>query len=145
MPMNGSHLETSSHQNVRLVPVTPEVKSSKTRELSLCGVREIGGIEKSADPTCYDGSRSMKTGLFDIVEMNMKLTNEQCRDQALIQFELGNYCNAMRWYNTAAARTIGHKKRDDYEAKAEECAKLAGAAYDRCHHAEDYEAVDLAA
>ena len=72
----------------------------------------------------------------------MELVNEQCRDQALIQFKLGNFVNAMRWYNTAAARTIGHKKSDAYEAKAMECAKIAGAAYDRCYFAEDWEAVE---
>jgi hypothetical protein len=86
-------------------------------------------------------SRSNLTGLFDNWRTKMKLSNEQCRDQALIQFKLGNYINASRWYNTAAARTVGHKKADAYEAKARECAKLAGASYDRCYFAEDYEAI----
>lgn len=72
-----------------------------------------------------------------------ELVNEQCREQALIQVKLGNFINAMRWYNTAAARTIGHKKSEMYEAKAKECAQIAGAAYDRCYYAEDYEAVSV--
>jgi low affinity Fe/Cu permease len=87
-----------------------------------------------------------RRGLFDNVENDMdKLTNEQCRDQALIQTKLGNFINAMRWYNLAAARTIGHKKVDAYEAKAKWCAEMAGAAYDRCYYADDYEAVAEAA
>lgn len=72
----------------------------------------------------------------------MELVNEQCSDQALIQIKLGCYINAMRWYNTAAARTIGHKKSGRYEAKAKECARLGGASYDPGSYAEDYEAVE---
>jgi low affinity Fe/Cu permease len=74
-----------------------------------------------------------------------ELVNEQCREQALIQTKLGNFIMAMRWYNTAAARTIGHKKSDAYEAKAKWCAEMAGASYDRCYFAEDWEAVEVAA
>jgi hypothetical protein len=83
-----------------------------------------------------------KCGLFENVEMTMdKLSNEGCREQAEMQVKLGNFINAMRWYNLAMARTIGHKKRDAYEAKAKWCAEMSGAAYDRCHFAEDYEAI----
>lgn len=83
-------------------------------------------------------------GLFENVEMKMtKLVNEQCRDQAEIQIGLGCFINAMRWYNTASARTLGHKKSDAYEALARECAKKAGASYDPGSYAEDYEAVQF--
>lgn len=71
----------------------------------------------------------------------MKLSNEECCDQAKIQLKLGCYVNAMRWYNLAAARTLGHKKADAYEAKAKWCAEMAGASYDCGSYAEDYEAV----
>jgi hypothetical protein len=71
----------------------------------------------------------------------MELVNEQCREQALKQIKLGNFIMAMRWYNTAAARTIGHKKTESYEADARQCAEQAGASYDRCYYAEDWEAI----
>lgn len=35
------------------MPVEPGVKSTKTRELSLCGVRANAGSPKIADPSCY--------------------------------------------------------------------------------------------
>lgn len=73
----------------------------------------------------------------------MELVNEQCRDQALANIKLGNFIMAMRWYNTARARTIGHKKSDTYEALAAQCAKNAGALFDRNSFAEDWEAIDL--
>lgn len=83
-----------------------------------------------------------RRGLFDIVETDMtKLVNEQCRDQAMHWLKLGNFIMAMRWYNTARVRTIGHKKSDVYEAAAAECAKQAGALFDRNLFAEDWEAV----
>lgn len=74
-----------------------------------------------------------------------KLVNEQCRDQALKQIKLGNFFMAMRWYNTAAARTIGHKKTDAYEEKAKWCAQQIGASYDGGCYAEDWEAIEEAA
>jgi hypothetical protein len=76
--------------------------------------------------------------------MTHELVNEQCRAQAEIQIKLGCYINAMRWYNTAAARTIGHKKSADYHALAADCAKRGGASYDPSSYAEDYEAVEIA-
>ena len=56
----------------------------------------------------------------------MKMTNEGCRQQAILAAKKGNHKLAMRWYNTAYARTIGHKKSDRYEGLAIEQAKLAG-------------------
>lgn len=73
----------------------------------------------------------------------MELVNEQCREQALANEKLGNFHMAMRWYNTARARTIGHKKSDAYEARARWCAEQIGANFDRGNYAEDWEAIDL--
>jgi hypothetical protein len=54
----------------------------------------------------------------------MALVNEQCRDQAEKASATGNHLLAYRWYNTAAGRTIGHKKSDRYhELAANELAK----------------------
>jgi hypothetical protein len=53
MPMNRTLPEATSHQNVRLVPVEPEVKSSKTRELFNAGVSGKSETRKLADPSCY--------------------------------------------------------------------------------------------
>ena len=47
-----------------------------------------------------------------------ELTNEGCRDQAEKASAAGNHRLAYRWYNTAAARTIGHKKSDRYHELA---------------------------
>lgn len=48
-----------------------------------------------------------------------QLTNEGCRNQAERALRDGNYLLAVRWYNTAAARTMGHKKTARYEAIAQ--------------------------
>lgn len=56
MPMMPTQLETSTAKNVRLVPVEPEVKSAKTREKSLRGVRAKAETPKSADPIVYNVS-----------------------------------------------------------------------------------------
>lgn len=74
--------------------------------------------------------------------MKQQLTNEQCRDEALKQAKLGNHYMALRWYNTARARTIGHNKSADYERLAREQAKLAGINYASASttYAEDWEA-----
>lgn len=72
-----------------------------------------------------------------------KLVNEQCRDQAEANIKLGNFHMAMRWFNTAAARTIGHKKTEMYEGKARWCADQIEASYDGGNYAEDWEAIDL--
>lgn len=74
-----------------------------------------------------------------------ELSNESCRDQADANIKLGNFHMAMRWFNTAAARTIGHKKTDMYEGKAKWCAEQIGASYDPGNFAEDWEAMDLRA
>ena len=60
MPMNSAHLETTSPQNARVVPVEPNVKSAGTRELFNAGMSAAAQIGKSADPSCYDSSRSKK-------------------------------------------------------------------------------------
>ena len=57
--------------------------------------------------------------------------------------KLGNFHMAMRWYNTAAARTMGHKKTDMYERKAKWCAEMIGSSYDSGNYAEDWEAMEL--
>jgi hypothetical protein len=75
MPMNCALPQSNSRQNVRLVPVDPEVKSAKTIQKSNSGVSEIAGSAKSADPTCYNSSRSMKTGLFDMERMMIAMAN----------------------------------------------------------------------
>jgi hypothetical protein len=71
----------------------------------------------------------------------MTLVNEQCREQAQKAREAGNHKLSMRWYNTAAARTFGHKKSDDYERLAMMAAKDASIEYDRLDFATDSEAV----
>lgn len=47
-------LQSTMTENVQVLPVDPEVKSPKTRELFNAGVSEIAGSAKSADPSCYD-------------------------------------------------------------------------------------------
>jgi len=63
--------QSTSHKNVRIVLDTPNVKSAKTCKLFNTGVSEIARNGKSTDPTCYNASRSMLTGLFDNVERDM--------------------------------------------------------------------------
>lgn len=58
--MNCAHLKTTLHQNVRLVPVEPDVKSSETRKLSNAGVSGNSKTGKSADPTCYSRRVELK-------------------------------------------------------------------------------------
>lgn len=72
-----------------------------------------------------------------------KLTNEQCREQALHAIASYNPKLAMRWYNTAGARTIGHKKSAYYERLAMDAANLAGIKYDFLDFAKDEEAADI--
>jgi hypothetical protein len=72
-----------------------------------------------------------------------ELTNEGCREQALANAKLGNYETAMRWYNTAAARTIGHKKTDSYEQLARNMAEMAGIKCRPGDYAKDSEALDI--
>lgn len=71
----------------------------------------------------------------------MKLSNEGCRTQALAARDAGNYRLAMRWFNTAKARTIGHNKRSRYEEAAERMAELGGFEYDGMDYADDSEVV----
>lgn len=56
----------------------------------------------------------------------LELTNEGCREQALANAKIGNYRRAMRWYNSAAARTIGHKKSESYEQLSRGAAEMGG-------------------
>ncbi len=71
MPMTSTHLQTSAAQNARVVPVEPEVKSSKTFKLSLRGVSAKAGSAKITDPSCYDSVTVDGTGLFEILERTM--------------------------------------------------------------------------
>src|SRR6202045_4885926 len=58
---------------VRLVPVDPKVKSAKTCKMSLRGMRGFIRSPKNADPSCYNSvTVKGRTGLFDIVEMDME-------------------------------------------------------------------------
>ena len=70
----------------------------------------------------------------------MKMSNEGCREQARECCDRGDYLQAMRWYNTAYARTIGHKKRDRYEQLACECAEKGDIEYQGADYAKDSEA-----
>src|SRR5215831_16223593 len=56
--MPSRQLRTSERGNMRDVPVEPQVKSVKTCEMSLCGVRANVQTAKSADPSCYGSSSS---------------------------------------------------------------------------------------
>ena len=53
MPMNSAQLKSTQRKNVRVVPVEPKVKSSKTCDLFKAGVSDFAKTEKIADPTCY--------------------------------------------------------------------------------------------
>lgn len=78
MPMDSQQLATIALQNALVVPVEPEVKSAKTREKSLCGVRAKAETAKSADPSCYNAPATWekpRRRLFDKVEMNNDQTN----------------------------------------------------------------------
>lgn len=56
----------------------------------------------------------------------MAMVNEQCRTQANKCKDAGDFQNAMRWFNSAAARTIGHGKSARYEQASRCCAKEGG-------------------
>lgn len=51
--MNCGQLETTTHENVRVVPVEPDVKSAETRKLFNAGVSGNAKDGKSVDPICY--------------------------------------------------------------------------------------------
>lgn len=70
-----------------------------------------------------------------------ELANEQCRDEAEAALKRGDHRLAMRWYNTAAARTIGHTKTASYEKLAKDAAKSGGITTDLYDFAKDAEAV----
>jgi len=53
-PMTQGLPQPTSLRNARVVRMEPDVKSAKTRELFNVGVSGKSGMEKSADPTCYD-------------------------------------------------------------------------------------------
>ena len=85
----------------------------------------------------------MKVGRSELLfleDKTMKMSNEGCREQARECASHGDYLQAMRWYNTAYARTIGHKKSDRYEQLARECAEKGGFEYRRTDYAKDVEA-----
>ncbi len=63
--MTQAHLQPTATKNARVVSVEPQVKSSKTCKLFNAGALGMIGSAKSADPSCYDVSRSMETGLFE--------------------------------------------------------------------------------
>jgi len=69
-----------------------------------------------------------------------KLNNEACREQAIACLSRGDFRNAVRWYNSACARTLGHGKADRYESLAKQCAKLGDIDYPSAGYAEDAEA-----
>jgi hypothetical protein len=58
--MNSGQLETRGAQTARLVPVDPNVKSSKMRKLFNDGVSGNSKIGKTTDPTCYNAPVSRK-------------------------------------------------------------------------------------
>lgn len=70
----------------------------------------------------------------------IKLHNEDCRSQANAALERGDPEQAIAWINSAAAKTLGHKKTDRYYAWARCVARDHGI---ECHSrfAEDSEAV----
>ena len=72
--------------------------------------------------------------------MRRKMSNEGCKTQAQKSLARGAYLDAMRWFNTAAARTIGHKKRERYEACAYRAAIWGDIRYSRMDFARDDEA-----
>lgn len=57
------------------------------------------------------------------------LVNEQCREQASRALNVKDFAGAMRWYNSAAARTIGHSKTDHYRSLAKLAARDGGLTY----------------
>lgn len=64
-----------------------------------------------------------------------ELSNEGCREQAVKAKQAGNFRLAMRWYNSARARTIGHTKSAMYDDLAAECAKAGGFEFDPSDYA----------
>ena len=71
--------------------------------------------------------------------MRRKMSNEGCKTQAQKSLARGDYLDAMRWFNTAAARTIGHKKRDGYEGCAYRAASKGNIEYARMDFAREDE------
>jgi len=94
MPINCKQLKTTGTENARVVRMEPNVKSAKTCKLLNAGVIELAGLAKSADPTCYNAvTVKGRTGLFDIVEMNMnKLKWTRAHDRSHWVARLGLYC-----------------------------------------------------
>ena len=69
----------------------------------------------------------------------MAMVNEQCRRQANKCEDAGDFINAMRWFNSAGARTIGHGKAARYEQASKCCAKKGGFEY----NGHDYATVEM--
>ena len=72
-----------------------------------------------------------------------RLPNEACREQAVAAWNRRDYLAAMRWYNLANARTIGHGRSERYQAAAREAAKEGGINYNPLDFADDCEAVAI--
>ena len=70
----------------------------------------------------------------------IKLHNEDCRIQAMRALDRNDPVQAIAWINSAAAKTLGHKKTDRYYAQARGIARDHGI---ECHgrFADDSEAV----
>ena len=73
-------------------------------------------------------------------QVEPRLFNEQCNTQAERCKSEGNFFDAMRWFNSARAKTIGHKKADRYELAGQWCADQGGFKFERSNYAEDHEA-----
>lgn len=69
-----------------------------------------------------------------------ELNNEACGDLAKAALARGDHKTAMRWFNTAAARTIGHSKTEMWEREAMRAAEAGGFPYVRNDYAKDSEA-----
>ncbi len=67
-----------------------------------------------------------------------RLSNESCNPEAERCKSEGKFFEAMRWFNSARARTSGHKKADRYERAAEWCATKGGFEFERCNYADEY-------
>jgi len=62
--------------------------------------------------------------------------NEECRTEAENCKTAGDYFEAMRWFNSASAATLGHGKTESYQRLAKECAEIGGFKYDRWNFAD---------
>jgi len=56
----------------------------------------------------------------------LRLSNEGCHDQSKLAEKEGRYVEAIKWLNTAYARTIGHSKSERYERMGDRIARQYG-------------------